>query len=70
MSNTLNVRLSKELAQWVEKTAKNTGLTRSEVVRQQLEQARPKASAKPWMALSGAVRGPGDLSSREGFPKR
>lgn len=70
MSNTLSIRLPKELAHWVEQTAKHTGLTRGEVVRQQLEKARSSASNKPWMALAGAARGPRDLSSREGFGKR
>lgn len=70
MSNTLSIRLPKELAQWVEETAQHTGLSRGEVVRQQLEKARSTSTNKPWMTLSGAARGPRDLSSREGFAKR
>ena len=70
MSNTLSIRLPKELSQWVKQTAENTGLTQGEVVRQQLEKARSTATSKPWMALAGKVRGPRDLSVREGFGKR
>ena len=70
MSNTLSIRLPKELAQWVQQTAKQTGLTQGEVVRQQLEKARSSNAKKPWMALAGATRGPRDLSTREGFGKR
>ena len=70
MSNTLSIRLPKELAQWVQQTADQTGLTQGEVVRQQLEKARSNATEKPWMALAGAGRGPRDLSTREGFGKR
>ena len=70
MSNTLSIRLPKELAQWVQQTAKQTGLTQGELVRQQLEKARSNAAEKPWMALAGATRGPRDLSTREGFGKR
>lgn len=70
MSNTLSIRLPKELAQWVQQTAKQTGLTQGEVVRQQLEKARSTVASKPWMALAGATRGPRDLSTREGFGQR
>ena len=70
MSNTLSIRLPKELAQWVQQTAEQTGLTQGEVVRQQLEKARSTTAKKPWMALAGAMRGPRDLSTREGFGKR
>jgi len=70
MSNTLSIRLPKELSQWVKQTAESTGLTQGEVVRQQLEKARSTATNKPWMALAGKARGPRDLSTREGFGKR
>ena len=70
MSNTLSVRLPKELSQWVKQTAQSTGLTQGEVVRQQLEKARSQSAEKPWMALAGKARGPRDLSTREGFGKR
>jgi predicted transcriptional regulator len=70
MSNTLSIRLPKELSQWVKQTAESTGLTQGEVVRQQLEKARSAASDKPWMALAGKARGARNLSTREGFSKR
>ena len=70
MSNTLSIRLPKELSEWVKQTAESTGLTQGEVVRQQLEKARSTATGKPWMALAGKARGPRDLSTREGFGKR
>ena len=70
MSNTLSIRLPKELSRWVKQTAEHTGLTQGEVVRQQLERARSAAAGKPWMALAGKARGPRDLSTREGFGKR
>ena len=70
MSNTLSIRLPKELSQWVKQTAASTGLTQGEVVRQQLEKARSTTTSKPWMALAGKARGPRDLSTREGFGTR
>lgn len=70
MSTTLSIRLPEELAAWVKKTAKRTSQPQGEVVRQELEKARKAAVEKPWMNLAGAVRGPRDLSTREGFDKR
>jgi predicted transcriptional regulator len=70
MSNTLSIRLPKELAAWLKTTARSSGQTQGELVRQQLEKARSTSGKKPWMALAGTVRGPRDLSTREGFGPR
>jgi predicted transcriptional regulator len=70
MSNTLTVRLPGHLAAWLKETAERTGQSRSKVIRLQLEKALASAEQKPWMALAGTVRGPRDLSLREGFGKR
>lgn len=70
MSNTFSIRLPKDLAIWLKQTAEQTGQTQGEVVRRQLEKARSTAGDKPWMALAGAMRGPRNLSTREGFGRR
>jgi predicted transcriptional regulator len=70
MSTTLSIRLPDDLAEWVKTTADRTSQTQGEVVRQELERARQAAADKPWMKFAGVVRGPRDLSSREGFDKR
>jgi hypothetical protein len=69
MSLTITVRLTKELAAWLQEVARRTGVAQGKIVRDQLEQARAKGSAKRFMRLAGSVRGPRDLSSRKGFSR-
>lgn len=70
MSQTITVRLTKALAAWLEETAKKTGLSQSQIIRDQLERSKAAASGKSFMRLAGAVRGPRDLSSRKGFSRK
>lgn len=69
MGNTLTIRLSKELAVWLEETAERTGVSQGQIVRQRLEEAREAANDRPFMRLAGSVEGPRDLSRRKGFSK-
>ncbi len=69
MGQTLTVRLTKELADWLEQTAAETGVSQGKLVRDQLERARAAASSQAFMRLAGAVRGPRDLSERKGFTR-
>lgn len=69
MSQTLTVRLTKELSDWLEQTAQKTGVSQGKIVRDQLEQARANAANQTFMQLAGSVRGPKDLSSRKGFSR-
>jgi hypothetical protein len=69
MGQTLTVRLTRRLSEWLERTAARTGRSQGEIVREQLERARAGSSSKPFMRLAGTVRGPKDLSSRKGFSK-
>lgn len=69
MSTTITVRLPEELAEWLQRTAKKTGVAQGRIIRDQLEKARSKEE-KPWMQLAGTVRGPRDLSQRKGFSRR
>jgi hypothetical protein len=71
MSNSFSIRLPEDLAAWwLKETAERTGQSQGEVIRGQLEKARAASVEKPWMALAGSVKGPRDLSTREGFGKR
>jgi hypothetical protein len=54
MGHTITVRLSKELAEWLEETAARTG-------------ARESGAHRGFMRLAGSVRGPKNLSRRKGF---
>ncbi len=70
MSQTITVRLNKELAAWLEETAERVGLPQSQIVRSQLEKAKNIRAEKPFMRLAGSMRGlPRDLSSRKGFSR-
>lgn len=69
MSHTLTIRLTKELAEWLEQAAGKSGRSQGEIVRDQLEQAKAHAAGRPFMRLAGSVRGPRDLSSRKGFSR-
>jgi len=69
MSHTITVRLTRELATWLECVAARIGVSQGKVVRDQLEKAKASASTQAFMRLAGIVRGPKDLSSRKGFSR-
>jgi predicted transcriptional regulator len=68
MSHTITIRLSKDLAAWLERVAAETGVSQGRLVRDQLERARANAP-RSFMRLAGSVRGPKDLSRRKGFSR-
>ncbi len=67
MSHTITVRLTKELAVWLEHVAAETGVSQGKIVRDQLEKAKATSSRRSFMRLAGVVRGSRDLSTRRGF---
>ncbi len=67
MSQTITVRLSKDLSAWLEETAERTGMSQGQIVRSQLEKAKTNKADKPFMRLAGIMRGPRDLSQRKGY---
>jgi hypothetical protein len=70
MSNTITVRLERDLAEWLERTAEESGLSQGEIVREQLRKAREaKGDGKPYMSLAGVIDGPKGLSTRKGFSR-
>lgn len=68
MSRTITVRLTEELAEWLETTARKSGVAQGKIVRAQLEKAREK-ERKAFMRLAGTISGPRDLSARKGFSR-
>ena len=68
MSHTISVRLTPELAEWLAKTAKKTGVSQGVIIRNQLERVRLGEKGR-FMRLAGTISGPRDLSSRKGFGK-
>jgi len=69
MGHTLTIRLSKELATWIEALSKRTGVPQGQIVRAQLERARAEDKSHPFMRLAGTMKGARDLSTRKGFSK-
>jgi len=70
MSQTIAVRLTKELARWLEETSKRSGIPRGDSIREQLEKARNSGADQSFKRLAGTVRGARDLSTRKGFRAR
>lgn len=69
MSTTITVRLSKELAAWLEEAAAQSGVSQGKLIRDQLEKARASGEEKGFLRLAGTVEGPKDLSRRKGFSR-
>jgi len=69
MGQTITVRLTKELAAWLEHAAARTGVSQGKIVREQLERAKASGGRQAFMRLPGVVSGPKDLSTRKGFSR-
>ena len=69
MSQTVTIRLTKELAAWLEQASKRSGVPRGRIIREYLEKARDGGAEPSFMRLAGAVRGARDLSTRKGFSR-
>jgi predicted DNA-binding protein len=68
MSTTLSLRLTEDLAQWIEEQSRVSGRSRGSLVREALERERQQAT-RPFLALAGVHDGPRNLSTRRGFSK-
>jgi predicted DNA-binding protein len=69
MSKTGTIRLSDDLASWLDEASKQSGIPKGRIVRDQLEKARKSTEAPQFMRLAGTVKGARDLSSRKGFAR-
>jgi hypothetical protein len=69
MGHTITIRLSEELAAWLEEAAARSGVSQGTLIRDQLEKARASGEARGFMRLAGTVSGPKDLSRRKGFSR-
>lgn len=70
MTHTLTIRLTDELERWLELVSRETGIPKSEFVRQQLERVRTDKKQKRFMRLAGSVSGEPNLSSRKGYSRK
>src|SRR5260370_11529013 len=55
MSHTVTVRLPEDLANWLQDVARRRGLSRSQIIKDQLEKARRGAPDRPFMKLAGRI---------------
>ena len=69
MGHTISVRLTKEIAAWLEETAARTGISQGKIIRDQLERAMKGGTPRTFLRLAGTIRGPKDLSNRKGFSR-
>jgi hypothetical protein len=69
MGKTITVRLTKELASWLDQASKRSGVPRGRIIREQLEKARDGGAQPSFMRLAGTVKGATDLSTRKGFSR-
>jgi hypothetical protein len=69
VSHTITVRLTRELAEWLEESARKAGVPQGRIVREQLERARAASRSQAFLSLAGSVRGARDLSARKGFSR-
>lgn len=69
MSQTITIRLTKELAAWLEDLSARTGQPQGKIIRDELERARARTADQEFMRLAGVIKGPRDLSSRKGFSR-
>jgi Arc/MetJ-type ribon-helix-helix transcriptional regulator len=69
MGNTLTIRLPEELDRWLEEQVEQTGLSKSQIVREQLELSRTRKARQPFLDLAGAVEGDAHLSRKRGFAR-
>jgi predicted transcriptional regulator len=70
MSHTITIRLQDHLARWLEDKARETGVSKGRLIREQLERAKESdREGRSFMRLAGSLRGEPDLSMRKGFSR-
>ncbi|HXZ81652.1 MAG TPA: hypothetical protein VEG30_17115 [Terriglobales bacterium] len=71
MSQTITIRLTKDLAAWLERVSRTTGLPVGRIIREHLEKARSAGEKARLVQFAGKLKGrPPDLSQRKGFSSR
>ena len=70
MTHAITIRLTEELERWLGKVSRETGIPKSEIVREQLEKARTDKKHRRFMRLAGSVTGSPGLSARKGYSRK
>jgi hypothetical protein len=66
----ITIHLGRDLATWLDSISKQSGLSRSRIVEDMLEEARSLVPARTFLRLAGKVRGSKNLSEKKGFSRR
>ena len=69
MSKTVTVRLPEDLMQWLGEESKRTGLSKSHIIREQLDLSRISKVRQPFLDLAGSIEGEPSLSQKRGFER-
>ena len=70
MSNTLTIRLPKDLLERLRRVSRRTGLPVGRVVRESLENTLSHEQTNPLLKFAGVIKGgPSNVSSRKGFSR-
>ena len=70
MSNTLTIRLPKDLLERLRRVAQRNGLPLGRVVRESLETTLSHEQTNPLLKFAGVIKGgPRNVSSRRGFSR-
>jgi predicted DNA-binding protein len=70
MSNTLTIRLPKELLERLRHISEKSGLPVGRLIRESLQATLPKNENNPLLKFAGVIKGgPRNLSSRRGFSR-
>jgi len=69
MNCRISVRLTPELAEWLQEKSQRTGLPAGRIIRQQLELAWSQTGRQRFLRHAGKVDGPADPYSRKGFSR-
>ena len=69
MTQNITIRLTKELAEWLEAAAERAGISPGKFACEQLDQARRQQAEPSLLRLAGTVRGSKVLSRRKGFSR-
>jgi len=67
MSKTITIRLPDDLLDWLEHKARETGLPKGRIIREQIEKARANQQLPAFLDLAGCIEGSPNLSTKRGF---
>jgi len=67
VGTSITIRLPEELNHWLTEESRVTGMSKSRIIREQLELLRTVRSRQPFLDLAGCIEGTLDLSRKRGF---